>query len=179
MAMAIWILVLGVDLAGGMANDLVGRKYIFPEGAIVFLPLFFARSVFFRCHAHRKRPVSVFLGIAVLVTVWVYVVFFILAENETAAFDRNISLLAKQQIKQISDWKDRQSAWAVVPQAGLSADSGIKLTGHLYGTDDRRRRQDIVRNDDHDGAHEYYITEPVDKAAFGKQLAVKGCAGMV
>lgn len=149
-AMAIWMLVLGVDPAGGMANELVGRKYIFPAGAIGLLFAAFlcafgflpvsrspqASGIRFSVFIIRKH-FPFFLGIAVLVPVLAYVVFFMLAENETAAFDRNFSLLAKQQIKQISDWKDRQSAWAVVPQAGLSADSGIFRQGAQMGVAER------------------------------------------
>ena len=118
-ALAVWMLALGADPAGAAASQFVGRKYIFPAGAIGlffaaflcvfgFFPvprLFHASGIRFSIFIVRKH-FPVFLGIAVLVPVLAYVVFFMLAENETAAFDRNFSLLAKEQIKQISDWKD-------------------------------------------------------------------------
>lgn len=125
-ALGIWMLALDADPAGVTASQFVGRKYIFPAGAIAlffaaflcvfgFLPVSrspHASGIRFSVFIVRKH-FPVFLGIAVLVPVLAYVVFFMLAENETAAFDRNFSLLAKEQIRQISDWKDRQSALTV------------------------------------------------------------------
>ncbi len=136
-ALAIWMLVLGADSPGWMASQLVGRKYILPAGAIGLLFVavlcvfcFFpvprsphASGIRFSVFIIRKH-FPVFLGIAVLVPVLAYVVFFMLAENQTAAFDRNFSLLARQQIRQISDWKDRQNN-LVAMHAGLSGHAGI------------------------------------------------------
>ena len=127
----------------------VGRKYIFPAGAIglffaAFLCVFGFLPVSRSPHASGirfsvfivRKHFPVFLGIAVLVPVLAYVVFFMLAENETAAFDRNFSLMAREQIRQISDWKDRQSALTFA-QAGLSADSGIFRQGAQMGVAER------------------------------------------
>ena len=108
-ALAVWMLVSGVDPADGAASQFVGRKYIFPVGAMalffaVFLCVFgffpvprssYASDIRFSVFIICKH-LPVFLGIAVLVPVLAYVVFFMLAENETAAFDRNFSLPAKE-----------------------------------------------------------------------------------
>ena len=144
-ALAIWMLVLGADSPGWMASQLVGRKYILPAGAIGLLFVavlcvfcFFpvprsphASGIRFSVFIIRKH-FPVFLGIAVLVPVLAYVVFFMLAENQTAAFDRNFSLLARQQIRQISDWKDRQNN-LVAMHAGLPGHAGIVRHGQWAG----------------------------------------------
>lgn len=174
-ALAVWMLVSGVDPAGAAASQFVGRKYIFPAGAIAlffaaFLCVFgffpvprssYASGIRFSVFIIRKH-LPVFLGIAVLVPVLAYVVFFMLAENETAVFDRNFSLLAKEQIRQISDWKDRQSAWAVA-QAGLSGEAGIFRQGQRLGVTERQglpeRLQTVARNGRPDADGRKPVTE--------------------